>query len=123
MSGKILRQLKLNFAKSLFKYNRKKSDEVSIKENNENKSEKNIKNIYFQNKTEDKNHKLLLNSNSKELKGNSRKTIQNKNIKNLPPKKSSLKSTINTNKTRASKQMSRNVEIYSKKYSDKNILY
>ena len=118
-----IRQLKVHFAKSLFHYNRKMSDEVTFKGNDKNITQKNNKNIYFQNKTEDKNHKLPLNSNIKELKTSSRKSIQYKNIKNLPPKKkSSLKNTITTDKTRASKQMSRNVQIYSKKYSDRNIL-
>ena len=118
-----IRQLKVHFAKSLFHYNRKMSDEVTFKGNDNNIHQKNNKNIYFQNKTEDKNHKLPLNSNIKELKTSSRKSIQYKNIKNLPPKKkSSLKNTITTDKTRASKQMSRNVQIYSKKYSDRNIL-
>ena len=118
-----IRQLKVHFAKGIFKFNRKLSDEVSSKESNKNIGMKINKNIYFQNKNKNKSHKSTFNSSSKELKKSKKKRIKNKNIKNLPPKKkSSLKNTLATDKTRASKQMPRNVDIYSKKYSDRNIL-
>ena len=115
-----IKELKVNFAHKLSD-NKIISNENSKFIYNNKITEKKDKNIFASNKPE-KQVSMKAKPKSKSLRISPNKNIKIKKLINFPPKKKSISKVVPTSRRKSGKQLTRNVEVYSKRYSDKNLL-
>ena len=115
-----IKELKVNFAHKLSD-NKIISNDYSKLMNNNKITEKKHKNVFFPNKLE-KRVSMKATPKSKSLRITPNKNIKIKKVINFPPKKKSISKEVSTSRKKSLKQLTRNVEVFSKRYTDKHLL-
>ena len=114
-----IKQLKLHFAHKLSDNKIISNDDSKFM--NTNKIQEKDKNFISSHKSE-KRMSMKSKPTSKSLRISSSKDIKIKDVINLPPKKKSISKEVSTSRKKSMKHFTRNADVFSKRYSDKNLL-